>query len=427
MTSFFKRLHTQNEWFLTELEFVAELVTCREPELLERALAAVQPHMISDRVIMNVVEQIRKTGNDPVDLLKRLKGKLSHNEIKDYFTEMMEIGISGRGHFLLSRTRHVVDQYRVRSCDEIASKLRNDAHNSPSVGAVIQECEDALAKLKADNFEGAEQKSVRIVMDDVLSALGSGEEIHPEFGIPELDGKIGGLLPGTNTLVAALTSVGKSAFIHAGMLNMARSGYRVLLFSYEMSAADVLRRFLVMASQTAGEDLKDYNNLSEDKRRMIREKANAISELGDRMEICFCPGWSAERVCDYAHQANMQEPVDVIMVDYLQLMDVEKKVESNEKKVDHAAKLIIDLGRKIRAATVMAAQLNDEAEGVEPELRHLRDSKAPGHHADNVVLLSRKKKGGTTMKMWGKKNRNGPLYTVETPFCPSLYTFGERF
>ena len=407
-----------------ERQFLSELLLCEDEPRALQALAAVSPHMVADEAVRLIVEFVRDHGRDPIDIYKHF---VHHPAFKartlgPYLGELIDAAISGKGAFLSQRARQVVDQYRKRACEKIASQLTG-AVDETAIGSVIAECEGALGELRGNAFH--EKRSLSDVVSSVLDSLGKEDAIVPAFGMPGLDRLIqGGMRPGSNTMVGALTSVGKSAFVQAVARNVASNGFRVLLFSCEMTQESVAQRLIVMESGVCGSDQNDYQHLDGERKGAIRRAASIVSELP--LEIVYSPGWTVERVEEYCHERNAEEPIDLVVIDYLQLLNAGRRCESAEKEVDYISKTLVDMGGKLNCATLVCAQLNDEAEGREPEIRHIRGSKAPGHHADNVLMLSRdKRKDRGEMDVWIKKNRNGPLGHVAVPFQVSTYRFGE--
>lgn len=418
------RMGHDQDHVLVERQLLAELLLCEDEPRVLQALAAVSSHMVADEAVRLIVDFIRDHGRDPVDIYKHF---VSHpafprRTLGPYLGELIDSAISGKGVFLSQRARQVVDQYRKRACDQIAKQL-SGAVDETAIGSVIAECEDALGELRGNAFH--EKRSISDVVASVLESLGKEDAIVPSFGMPGLDRLIqGGMRPGSNTMVGALTSVGKSAFVQAVARNAASDGFRVLLFSCEMTQESVAQRLIIMESGISGSDQQDYQNLSKDRKDSIRRAASVVSELP--LEIVYSPGWTVERVEEYCHERNADDKVDLVVIDYLQLLNAGRRCESAEKEVDYISKTLVDMGGKLNCATLVCAQLNDDAEGREPEIRHIRGSKAPGHHADNVLMLSRdKRKDRGEMDVWIKKNRNGPLGHVAVPFRVETYRFGE--
>jgi replicative DNA helicase len=428
---FFAKLVRDNEDILVELEFIGELMLTPNEAHVEQALAACPDRMFGSKQVQAVVSQIRSSGDrDPVQLVKTLRSHklFQHgNTLTVLLGEVLDIEFSGHGVFLLKRAKHVIDQYRSRSAREIGTRLVSGSKRDSEIGTLLRECEECLGKLRSETYTSKEALPdvMATVLAEIEATEGSGEPLI-EFGIHRLDSMIGGLRPGSNTVIAALTSVGKSAFAQQSALHMGRQGWRVLMFSGEMQPKDVGKRFLVMDSLITHTEQQDKESLSSDQLTRLVTSANNIGKLP--IEVVYCPGWNVEQVVDYCHESHAEDAVDVVIVDYLQLLNSAKKHESTEKSLDYIAKSIMEMGGKLGVATVVCAQLNDEAEGKAPELRHIRGSRAPGMHAWNVIMLSRskhKKKSdeGNQCGFWVRKNRNGPIGQFKVPYVESFYQF----
>jgi len=427
MIPFFERVCRDNEYYLIELEYLGELLTARDDAKVDLALAACPGRMFCVPQVSKIVSYIRKTRNrDPISIYKDLRHHpvfSGATQIKLFLGECLELAVAGGGAYLLERCGHIIDQYRSRSAIEIGNKLIDGAKKDEAIGELLRDCAESLTKISAQTYSATESISdlMADILDDIDRPEGRAEVM--EVGIDRMDAMLGGLERGSNTLVGALTSVGKSAFLQSSAMTLAQRGFSVLLFSCEMRASKIGERFLVMRSRLSHAQQRD---LSAEERVHIVESANHVGQLP--IQIVYCPGWDVERVEEYTHEYHGRNPVDVVMIDYLQLLNTSGRQESDEKRIDYCAKVLRDMGGKIGAATVVAAQLNDEAEGKPPELRHIRGSKAPAQHADNVILMSRNK--NTTkdpdIGIWVRKNRNGPLGNFRIPYNPSTYGFGEN-
>jgi replicative DNA helicase len=426
MHPFFAKLHADNEDFLVEVEFLAELLLCTEPASVDRARAACHNRMFIEPRVAAILRHVRNSGDrDPIGIYKALHTNrlFGTEKLSVFLGEAIDLAVSGKGTFLTKRAAHVINQYRARSAQEIGQRLIKEADRDAEIGTLLRECEASLGKLRSETYTS--RMSMPELMSEVLAGLESGDTQNKviEFGIPRLDSMIGGLEKGSNTLVCALTSVGKSSFVQNAALHMGFQGYRVLLFSSEMSAQMVGERLLVIRSHLTHAQQQHYGELSKDERHNLVEGANVIAELP--IDIVYCPGWDVEQIADHVHEMHATQPLDVVIVDYLQLLNSVQRHESKEQQLDYMAKHLMELGGKLGIATVVCAQLNDEAEGKAPELRHIRGSRAPGQHAWNVVMLSRSKhQNSNEIGIWVRKNRNGPLGNFKIPYTAERYQFG---
>ena len=433
MHPFFKKLNSANESFLIEVEFASELMLCDDSAVVDRALASVPDRMIADSHVRAIVGVIRSGERDPVAIHKKLSGRSPFQSdvprkgqspiptLNVFLGEMLEMSI-GKS-YVLSRARHVINQYRARSARSIGNRLIKSSARDAEIGSVIRECEESLTKLRSETY--SEVRTMPELMSSLMSSFADGKKSrqYPEFGIRRLDEIIGGLEPGSNTVVAALTSVGKSAFVQQSAIHMSKAGWRVLMFTCEMTQEAVAERFVVMETGIASEDIRDYESLDDADKSRVMNASNMLGELPG--EIVYCPGWDVEQVIEHCHERHAEAAVDVIIVDYLQLLNSAKRCENSEKQLDYMALALRNMGGKLGAATIVCAQLNDEAEKVKPRIRHLRGSKSPGQHSDNVVMLSRGKTGEKSRRceFFVRKNRNGPLGEFEVAYIPHSYTF----
>ena len=243
-------------------------------------------------------------------------------------------------------------------------------------------------------------------------------------GVEGLDRLTRGFRPGQYILLAARTSVGKSAFALCMALSMLSQGKRVLLFTLEMSAEDQLMRLM---SRMAGIPLwrvEEGRFLSEDEReRACTAWERVLPELN--LVIDDDTALTPER----ASRRIRQVRPDVVIVDYLGLMRTEHNEGTRNDVVSELSRSLKQLARRYKIPVIALSQLSRSAENKpRPELKDLRDSGSLEQDADVVILLWRNgppQPDGQRIVLDVAKNRQGPLGDVVVRFLGDTMQFFE--
>ncbi|MCX7708006.1 MAG: DnaB-like helicase C-terminal domain-containing protein, partial [Anaerolineae bacterium] len=263
----------------------------------------------------------------------------------------------------------------------------NGADNLCSVAEVVAEVEAQLEAIKAG------------LAPPLLST-----------GFSDLDRLIGGWRGGSLNIVGARTSQGKSALLLGFAVHAARQGRAVLLFSLEMTGVEIVSR---LALAEAGINLFALNTgktLQEQwpaVTNALREVASAPIWLDDTAGIAL-PELRAK-----ALRLATQVPLGLIVVDYIQLMQLGQRAERRYQELGGISRGLKALAKELNVPVLAAAQLSrgvEQRSDHKPTLADLRESGDLEQDADVVLLIDRKN-NGTDFQLADlivAKNRHGP-------------------
>ncbi len=224
----------------------------------------------------------------------------------------------------------------------------------------------------------------------VLNQLRAGDRpTGIGFGVECVDKLVPlALAPGKLCLVGARPGVGKSAWLVVTALHAMKQGRSVLLVSLEMDAASITRRLIASHSGVSLSRLMERpEELSADEWVRLDEAERFLQ--GARMRILdrATAGISDIRqACRAA--SSLGQPLDLILVDYVQLLKVERQAESRAVDVAELTRGLKAVAKE-HAPVLAAVQLNRNAEGSQPRLDQLKESGALEEAADIVILLHR--------------------------------------
>lgn len=266
-------------------------------------------------------------------------------------------------------------------------------------------------------------------MDVVKSSLIKIEDLYKRkaditgiaTGFTMLDRMTSGMHSGELTIIAARPSMGKTAFSLNLAQHMAlRQKKTVAYFSLEMSREAVMMRILASEARINMKDIRS-GKISDSAWPKLIQSAGHISD--SHIYIDETSGISPLEIRARARRLKAQYGLDIIMIDYLQLMDLKQKVESRERAVSEISRSLKALAKELQVPVVALAQLNRGVEGrteKRPMLSDLRESGSIEQDADVIMMLYRDDyydkddpdKQGNAEVIIGKQ-RNGPTGTVK--------------
>lgn len=252
-------------------------------------------------------------------------------------------------------------------------------------------------------------------------------------GFIDLDRKLSGLQKSDLVLLAARPSMGKTALMVNLAVNAAlKEGAQVAIFSLEMSKDQLTRR---MMSSMAHVDLQKVisANLEADEWSKVLEGVNVLDQLN--IHIDDTAGISPLELKAKARRLKAQQDLDLIVIDYLQLMELKGKTENRTQEISAISRALKGIAKELEVPVVALSQLSRATElrgDKRPILSDLRESGAIEQDADVVLFLYRDEyyNEDTDKRNVGEviiaKHRNGPTGVVELTFLPQFTKFVNK-
>jgi replicative DNA helicase len=257
-----------------------------------------------------------------------------------------------------------------------------------------------------------------------------GEPLGIPTGFTDLDKLLGGLQRSDLIIVAARPGVGKTSLLLSMGLSAARKHHqRVAVFSLEMSAEQVVQR---LVSQETGIDSQRLRlgEIHEDEwDRFIR----ATSDLSDAlMYVDDTPSISVLQLRTKARRVHAEHGLDLILVDYLQLMTGDVRSENRVQEISYISRGLKALARELNVPVIAASQLSravEQRSDKVPILSDLRESGSIEQDADVVMFIYRDvvynpdSERKNVAEIHIAKHRNGPTGKAELFFKNELAQF----
>ncbi|QDV87325.1 replicative DNA helicase [Planctomycetes bacterium TBK1r] len=240
-------------------------------------------------------------------------------------------------------------------------------------------------------------------------------------GFESVDETTGGMFAGDSIVLAARTSIGKTAMGMQIAMNAATSGQVVLVLSLEMKELQLAQRIAAGQVGVSLVDQRTGNHTSQDSDR-IRDFAHVHRET--RLMIKPARRATVAQIGGYARSVKATIGLDLIVIDYLQLIAPRDRRPNRTEQVTEISNEIKTLATELDIPILSLAQLNRQGEGEEPKLSHLRESGAIEQDADGVWFLHRQRDSAETQFII-EKNRQGPRGVVQMVFDANRCEFHE--
>jgi replicative DNA helicase len=263
----------------------------------------------------------------------------------------------------------------------------------------------------------------RLQQEGSISGLSSG--------FVDLDRQLNGFQPTEMVILAARPSMGKTALVcNIAEAAAADSGAGVLLFSLEQSKLELAERLLCIRAKVNGHRLR-AGELDEVERDQLLQAASELSELP--IYIDDKPARTMAQIGAIARRLKRRGKLDLIIIDYLQLIEPEDKAAPREQQIALISRRLKFLSKELTVPVVALAQLNrgvELREDKRPRLADLRESGSIEQDADVVMFLHRPdaydpedRPGEVDIIV--AKNRSGPTGSVTLTWIKESMRFGN--
>ncbi len=249
-------------------------------------------------------------------------------------------------------------------------------------------------------------------------------------GFRDLDGLLSGLQKSDLIILAARPSVGKTTLaLDIARMSAVNHDMSVGIFSLEMSAQQLVDRMLSAQSRVNAWNLRTGKLTADKEFSQLRDSLDKLSKA--KIYIDDQPGNSIVRMKAVSRRLKSEKGLDLIIVDYLQLMTTSKAYDSMVNQVTEISRSLKSLAKELDVPVLALSQLSRavEARGGKPRLSDLRDSGSIEQDADVVMFIHREDRGRDESEKTNiaeiliEKHRNGPTGKVDLYFDEKTSTF----
>jgi replicative DNA helicase len=373
----------------------------------------------------------------PVDLYTVTEELRSHHELDSvggpvYLTQLTSKVVSAANVDFHARivAQKYIQRELIRVSTEIQTRSFDDTYD---VTELLDYSENALFQIAEGNIK-REVAPINVVIKEAIKEIekaGKSEDalVGTPSGFTKLDRLTSGWQKSELIIIAARPSMGKTAFALSMARNMAIDhGKKVAIFSCEMSSIQLVNRLIIAETDIPGDKIKN-GRLSEEEWKQLETRIKKLVQAP--IFIDDTPAISIFELRAKCRRLMAQHKLDIVIVDYLQLMSGPENAGSREQEVSTISRSLKSIAKELNIPILALSQLNRSVEmrgGTKrPLLSDLRESGAIEQDADMVVFIHRQDKFGIPTFEDGSstkgiaeiilaKNRNGPVDDVKLRF-----------
>ncbi|HBS88571.1 MAG: replicative DNA helicase [Bacteroidetes bacterium GWF2_38_335] len=380
--------------------------------------------------ILTVTEELRKNG-----LLDEVGGPF-------YITQLTN-RVASAAHVEF-HARIIAQKYIQRELIRISTEIQGRAFDdSIDVFDLLNFSEDQLFKVAEGNIK-KETTKIDILIKEAIQMIEEASKREDGLsGVPSgftgIDRITSGWQKSDLVIIAARPSMGKTAFVLSLARNMAVDHNRpVAIFSLEMASVQLVNRLIIAETGLNSEKVKN-GRLERFEWEQLEIK---IKNLTDKpIYIDDTPAITIFELRAKCRRLKMQYNVEVIIIDYLQLMSAGGDNKGNrEQEVSMISRSLKAIAKELGVCIIALSQLNRSVEtrggNKKPQLSDLRESGAIEQDADMVLFIHRPEYYGLTSDEAGNsligiaeiiiaKHRNGATGDVQLKFIKEQAKFVE--
>lgn len=300
-----------------------------------------------------------------------------------------------------------------------------DLHDK--INETLDTCDDdllaeTLAGICQDFLRGKTGKGCNMfeLMNRMADALGEPIGKRLDTGFPRLDGILKGMWAGNLVLLGARPGCGKSAFGLDIARTVAQRGNKVMFFSLEMDREELAERWIANKGTVLMDSIID-RRFSD---KQIKNYMDACSDLsGLPIIVEDEPNLTVAKI---RSKARAQTDVDLIIVDYIGLMQSTKKYENRNLEVGAISRELKNLASELHIPILALSQLKRDRDPYsQPSLSDLRDSGELEQNANKVLFIWNVDEEQQIVGVSVAKNRRGKTGAVQMKFQSDFMRFIE--
>ncbi len=387
--------------------------------------------------------------NEPIDVITLSEELKRRNELDDiggtyYLTELAATVPSAANieyHLNIIRDKSILRQLIV-VCSSIIKSAYDEGEDAEKI---LDVAEGEVLGIS----QSTRQKSYEWVKPLITDTIHELERLHQTSqegitgvasGFKDLDDILAGFQRSDLIVLAGRPSMGKTAFA----LNLARNAavdhhIPVGFFSLEMSNQQLVQRLLCAESEIDSQRLRT-GRLRESEWPKLSRRIGRLVEAP--IYIDDTPSMDIMKLRARARRMAAEKDVGMILVDYMQLMEAPRGMDSRQQEISYISRSLKTLSKELSIPVIALSQLSRAVELREwkrPTLADLRESGAIEQDADVVMFVYRPEVYGipnfdddqktpteNMVEIIIGKHRNGPTGTIRLVFMKSYGKFGDK-
>jgi len=409
-----------------------------EGNLINQVLEILSPedfYKESHKKVMNAMIELDKNG-EPIDILTVFEFLKSRDHMLEdvggssYLTFLTETvpTTANVSHY----ARLVKEKSILRTLVSTATDIAKKSHEEGiDVDDLMDRAEHSILEVGQNRVKPSFYDTSMLASKalEYIETLSNRKELITgvSTGFEKLDYMTAGLQNSDLIIIAARPGLGKTSFClniatHAAILH----GKKMGIFSLEMTKEQLMLRMLSIHGKVSYSNIRSGFINKKDLEKLVRS-----AEVYSNVDIFIddTPAISVLELRAKARRLKKDRGLDLIMVDYLQLMRGGRRTDTREREIAEISSSLKSLAKELSIPVIAVSQLSRQPESrsdKRPQLSDLRESGALEQDADLVMFIHRadayktktEEKDGTAELIIAKQ-RNGPTGSVKLAFLES--------
>lgn len=384
-------------------------------------------------------------------IYQTIKGMISKRIPIDVVTLIEELNVRkilsqvGGASYIAELSTSVIESFNITSYANIvkeksnrrklidaAKELIEKSYSDEEVAEVVENVENKLYSVV--NHSAKDMENISDAMEKALASIeecyqNGGEIIGKTTGYKDLDKALSGLQGGDFMLIAARPSMGKTAFA-LNIAQFASKSAKVAIFSIEMTTEQLTKRMLSAKCLVPFQNIKEGSLSDED----FNKIAIASMDLSTRKINIDDTATKLSDIKAKCRKLKINHGLDVVLIDYLQLIELGEKTQSREQEVAKISRELKKMAKELDITVIALSQLSrapEQRADHRPMLSDLRESGSIEQDADTIIFLYRdeyynkESEEKNIAEIIIGKNRNGEVKTIKLGWLGQYQRFGE--
>lgn len=298
------------------------------------------------------------------------------------------------------------DKTKKRELLELARNIQKEVEQIEDVDVYLEKSISEIQKIefqteKEENFIEEVAKTATKIEQNIKKK----QDYSYYTGFFDLDDLTDGLHKGELTIVGARPGVGKTTFSLQIAEYISKKNKNVTYVCLEMSTEQMIQKMLAKEARVNSRKIRNGDLQEAD----IDKIGNAIVEVSNLKMNLLTKVRTIQQIEIAARRLKNRDKLDLLIIDYLQLVRSSAKFQSREQEVADISRTLKLLSIELEIPIIALCQLNRNASRNEPTLADIRESGSIEQDADNVIFLYQEDEENNIVTVDLQKQRAGNI------------------
>lgn len=383
----------------------------------ERHITEADFHLPAHAIIYRILIKAWADG-DPMDFITLTQTLRDSNQLEaiggpGYVSEVFDfVPTAARaGHYVEILEEKAALRRLIRVCDQFKSRGFEDQTDVANLILAAQQ------EIGAVGIRGSvEQKTFKALLMETVESIERGDDAQADIlsGIQALD-EIVRMRRGNFIVIGGEAKSGKTALAGNILTNAAvRQSKRVAVFSLEMTSTELIKRCISSEGRVnvamMGRSPNEYE---------VQGVTRGVTALHTADIELICDTYDLGSIVARARQLHAKRPLDLIILDYLQLVEFStgRRGETRQEIVAQISRTCKRMAGELHCVVVGLSQLNDDGK--------LRESRAIGQDANAFIAVEKEEDGGRALHVVAQRSGASGVRAV-VQWLPQFTRFQDK-